>query len=62
VIEVEGSLSAFVKRIRHFDGGREIRAFKDQLSRLSVSVVRLATTPDGQGLQINSTIIGGFAL
>jgi hypothetical protein len=27
-IEVEGSLSAFVKRIRGFDGGREIRAFK----------------------------------
>lgn len=62
IIEVEGSLSAFVKRIRHFDGGREIKVFKDQLSRLSVAVVRMATTHDGQGLQINSTIIGGFAL
>ena len=44
VIEVEQSLSAFVKRIRGFDGGREIRAFKDQLSRLSVAVVRLCST------------------
>jgi hypothetical protein len=61
-IEVGGSLSAFVKRIRRFDGGREIRAFKDQLSRLSVAVVRLATTHGGQGFQINSTVIGGFAL
>ena len=32
VIEVESSLSAFVKRIRGFDGGREIRFFKDQLT------------------------------
>lgn len=43
VIEVENSLSAFVKRIRGFDGDREIRVFKDQLSRLSVAIVRLAT-------------------
>jgi hypothetical protein len=62
VIEVEGSLSAFVKRIRHFDSGREIRAFKDQLSRLSVAIVRLAASHGGQGFQINSTVIGGFAL
>jgi hypothetical protein len=62
IIEVEGSLSAFVKRIRSFNGGREIRAFKDQLSRLSVAIVRLAVTHGGQGFQINSTVIGGFAL
>ena len=37
VIEVESSLSAFVKRIRGFRHGREIRVFKDQLSRLSVA-------------------------
>src|SRR4051794_27422848 len=61
-IEIEGSLTAFVKRIRRFDGGREIRAFKDQLSRLSVAIVRLAATHGGQGFQINSTVIGGFAL
>src|SRR5579862_4597241 len=35
VIEVESSLSAFVKRIRGFQHGREIRIFKDQLSRLA---------------------------
>jgi hypothetical protein len=62
VIEVEGSLSAFVKRVRGFQHGREIKAFKDQLSRLSVAIVRLAATHDGQGFQINSTVIGGFAL
>ena len=41
-IEVESSLSAFVKRIRGFRHGREIRAFKDQLTRLSAAIVRLA--------------------
>src|SRR5690349_9916598 len=33
-IVIEDSLSAFVKRIRGFDGGREIRMFKGQLTRL----------------------------
>jgi len=61
-IEVEGSLSAFVKRIRGFDGGREIRAFKDQLTRLSVATIRLATTNGVRGFQINSHIVGGFEL
>lgn len=61
-IEVDSSLSAFVKRIRGFDGGREIRMFKDQLSRLSVAMVRMATTHEGRGLQINSQVITGFEL
>lgn len=61
-IEMEGSLTAFVKRIRHFQHGREIRAFKDQLSRLSVALVRLATTYEGQGFQIDTKVVTGFAL
>ena len=62
VLEIEASLSAFVKRIRGFNGGREIRAFKDQLSRLSVATVRLATTRGPRGFQINSQVITGFEL
>ncbi|MBV9249227.1 MAG: hypothetical protein JO227_08300, partial [Acetobacteraceae bacterium] len=58
-IEIESSLSAFVKRIRGFDGGREIRAFKDQLGRLSVATIRLATT---NGFQINTQIVTAFEL
>ncbi len=34
IIEVQNSLSAFVKRIRGFQHGWKIRMFKDQLSRL----------------------------
>jgi hypothetical protein len=61
-IEVEQSLSAFVKRIRGFDGGREIRAFKDQLSRLSVAIVRLAATHGARTFQVNSQVVTGFEL
>jgi replication initiator protein len=61
-IEVESSLSAFVKRIRGFQHGREIRAFKDQLSRLSVAVVRLATTHGARGFQINTQVVTAFEL
>jgi replication initiator protein len=62
VIEVESSLSAFVKRIRKFDGGREIRMFKDQLSRLSVAVVRLAMTRGERTFQVNSQVVTAFEL
>ena len=62
VIEVESSLSAFVKRIRRFDGGREIRAFKDQLSRLSAALVRLATTRGGRAFQIDTKVVTAFEL
>ena len=62
VIEVESSLSAFVKRIRRFDGGREIRMFKDQLSRLSVAVVRLATTRGDRAFQVNAQVVDAFEL
>lgn len=61
-IEVEDSLSAFVKRIRGFNGGREIRVFKDQLSRLSVAVVRLATTRGDRSFQVNAQVVDAFEL
>lgn len=62
LIDVGESLSAFVKRIRCFDGGREIRTFKDQLGRLSTSLIRLAFVRDGQAFQTDSKVISGFDL
>lgn len=61
-IEVESSLSAFVQRIRGFKHGREIRMFKDQLSRLSVALVRLAVTRGDRAFQINSQVVTAFEL
>jgi replication initiator protein len=62
VIEIEDSLSAFVKRIRGFTGGREIRMFKDQLSRLSASLIRIAFFRNDHAAQIDTKIIAGCEL
>ena len=62
VIEVESSLTAFVRRIRGFKHGREIRAFKEQLSRLSVALVRLAMTRGKRAFQFDAKIVTAFEL
>jgi hypothetical protein len=62
VIEVESSLSAFVKRVRGFQHGREIRAFKDQLSRLSSALIRLAVFHEKRAYQIETKVITAFEL
>jgi hypothetical protein len=61
-IAVQDSLSAFVKRIRGFDGGREIRMFKDQLTRLSNAEIRLAFLQGDRLKQINTHVVTGFEL
>jgi hypothetical protein len=65
-IEIAGSLSAFVRRIRGFDGGREITMFKEQLRRLATAIIRLAIVsdmPDGKELrQTNTPLVTGFNL
>ena len=61
-IAVQDSLSAFVKRIRGFDGGREIRMFKDQLTRLSNAEIRLAFLQGTRLKQINTHVVTGFEL
>lgn len=62
VIEIEASLSAFVKRVRGFDGGRETRAFKEQLTRLSNATIRLAITRGDRAFQINTQVVNSFDL
>ena len=63
VIEVKDSLTAFVHRLQGFTpNGREIRKFKDQLTRLSASTMRLAASQDGYTLQKNTHIVSQFTL
>ncbi len=59
-IEIDSSLSAFVKRIRGFDGGREIRMFEQQLRCLSTATIRLAMDRGGHVSQINTHVVTGF--
>lgn len=59
-IEVEDSLTAFIRRIldRRSPDGREIRRFKEQLSRLSAASVRLALEiSDQRAFQVTTQII-----
>jgi hypothetical protein len=63
VIEIDNSLTAFVKRIRGFKHGREIKIFKDQLNRLSAAKIILALSiSEYRARQINTQIIDGFEL
>jgi hypothetical protein len=65
-IEIADSLSAFVRRIRGFAGGREIIMFKEQLKRLATAIIRLAVVSDahdGQNSrQTNTPLVSGFNL
>jgi hypothetical protein len=64
VIELEDSLTAFVKRTLGLDaGGRNIRTVKEQLTRLSASDFRIGTvTAEGRPITLKGTVIEGFEL
>jgi hypothetical protein len=62
-IELEDSLTAFVKRTLGLDpGGRNIRTVKDQLTRLSAADFRIGTAYDGHSVTLKGTVIDGFDL
>lgn len=62
-IEVGQSLTAFVRRLQGFvPNGAQICLFKDQLSRLAASTVRLAARLPDREVQVNTQIIGAFDL
>lgn len=61
-IEIEASLTAFVKRIGLDPKGRNMRLVKDQLARLSASSIRLGLLRDGRAITVNSHIVTAFDL
>jgi hypothetical protein len=62
-IEVDSSLTAFVKGLLGYDpNGSEIRLLKDQLARLSTAMVRLGTLREGRAVQINTQVVTAFDL
>lgn len=62
VIEVEASLTAFVKRLGLDGNGRDIRAIKDHLSRLSSATIRLGFIGNNHAVQVNTQIVKAFDL
>jgi len=62
-IEVEETLTAFIKRILGYEpNGREIRSFKSQLGSLSGSMIRLAVTQGSRAIQIDTKVVTAFDL
>jgi hypothetical protein len=63
IIELEDSLTAFVKRTLKLDvGGRTIRSVKEQLNRLSAADFRLYAKHDRGAVTIKGTVIEGLDL
>jgi len=63
IIEIEETMTAFVRRILGFSpNGQQIRAFKDHLGRLSAAIIRLAVCTEDRALQVNSQIVEAFEL
>ena len=63
VLDMDDSLTAFVKRVQGRDPtGPNIRAFKDHLGRLAASIIRMAVSKDGRAVQVDSKIVTAFDL
>ncbi|HWR53949.1 MAG TPA: replication protein RepA [Bryobacteraceae bacterium] len=63
LLELEDSLTAFVKRTLGLDpGGRTIRTVKDQLTRLASADFRFGMGQDGRSVTIKGSVIDGFEL
>lgn len=63
ILELEDSLTAFVKRTLGLDTkGRNIRTVKDQLSRLAASDFRIGTSKDDRSLTLKGSIVEGFEI
>ena len=62
VVEVEASLTAFVKQLRLDTGGRTISTIKGQLARLAASSVTLGLIHNGEAVTINSRVVSAFNL
>lgn len=63
-IEVENSLTAFIRRVTNYDSvnAREIGLFRHQLARFAAAGVRMAVDRPGRAYQINTHIIDAFDL
>ncbi len=62
VINVGNSLTGFVRRLGLDTGGKDIKAIKNHLSRLSCSTIRLGFVENNQAIQVNTQIVSAFNL
>ena len=61
-IDVQASLTAFVKRLKLLPGGRTINTIKDQLTRLATAHITLGMILEGRAVTVNSQVVSAFDL
>ncbi len=62
IIDVEASMTAFIKKIGLSSDGRTISQVKDQLRRISTSVVSMGYAEDNRSMQVDLKIVKAFDL
>lgn len=62
LINVEQSMSAFIRRMGLHVEGRTIRDVKDQIRRITSSIINMGYSKDGRGMQVNLQIVKAFDL
>lgn len=62
IIEVEDSLTAFVRRLGVDTNGRNLRLLKEQLTRIAGAIIRLGVVQEGRTFQVDSKIVSAFDL
>ena len=62
IIDVEASMTAFIKKIGLSNDGRTIREVKEQLRRISTAVVSMGYTEEDRTTQIDLKIVKAFDL
>ncbi|MCY4671753.1 MAG: replication protein RepA [Rhodococcus sp.] len=63
VVELEDSLTGYVRNLLdRSPNGREIAAFKNQMTQLSVSTIRLGVVKDRRAIQFNTQVVDALDL
>lgn len=62
IIDVENSMSAFIRKMGLATTGRTIRDVKEQLRRITSSIISMAYSQQGRGIQVNLSIVKAFDL
>ena len=63
VIEVEDSLTAFVRRMKGgAPNGAEVRKYKDHLTRLATATIRMAIVKDHRAFQVNGQVVDALEI
>jgi hypothetical protein len=60
VVDVEDSMTAFVRSLGLETNGQQLKALKDQLARLAASTVRMGIIEEGRAVQVQAHFVSAF--